>query len=312
MKLGQLVSFIAEGLPPEAQQALASLQADVEPMAPSLAEGVVRDELGDDPEHLFLDWSPVPVAAASVGQVHRAVLHDGRVVAVKVQYPGVGRAIMSDLDNAELLYGMASAISLKGLDVKGFVDELRVRMGEELDYRREAANQAEFAALLPRPPVHPRPRRRAGALGRARDHHGVGRRPDVGAVRGDGVAGREAASRRGALPLRPGLGAPPRRVQRRSPSGELPLPRRRVHHVPRLRAGEAVVAGRVGAPRRPCLDAILDRQPDRLVEAMVESRFLPEGHGLTPRGGVRVRRARPTSPTSPSGSPSPVPSPPTR
>ena len=248
MKLGQLVSFIAEGLPPEAQQALASLQADVEPMAPSLAEQVVREELGDDPEHLFLDWSPVPVAAASVGQVHRAVLHDGRVVAVKVQYPGVGRAIMSDLDNAEVLYSMASAISLKGLDVKGFVDELRVRMGEELDYRREAANQAEFAALY-------------------RDHpfiHVPDVVPEHSAERvittewADGLtwaqfettASPAVKQRAGEVLFRfaQGLGAPPRRVQRRSPSGQLPLPRRRLHHLPRLRAGEAVVAGRVGAP----------------------------------------------------------------
>ena len=81
----------------------------------------------------------MPVAAASVGQVHRAVLRDGRVVAVKVQYPGVDRAIMSDLDNAELLYNLVSAVSLKGLDVKALVDELRVRMGDELDYRLEAA-----------------------------------------------------------------------------------------------------------------------------------------------------------------------------
>ncbi|MCB1004972.1 MAG: AarF/ABC1/UbiB kinase family protein [Acidimicrobiales bacterium] len=144
MKLGQMVSFIAEGLPPEARAALATLQQDVPPMAPSLAESVVREQLGDDPERLFLDWSPVPVAAASIGQVHRAVLHDGREVAVKVQYPGVGSAIKHDLDNAELLYGMFSAVALKGLDVKALVDELRARMYDELDYTLEAGCQTEF------------------------------------------------------------------------------------------------------------------------------------------------------------------------
>ncbi|MDQ4097820.1 MAG: AarF/UbiB family protein, partial [Actinomycetota bacterium] len=97
MKAGQMISFVAEGLPPEARAALATLQADVPPMAPSLAEGVVREELGADPERLFLDWDRVPVAAASIGQVHRAVMPDGRLVAVKVQYPGVDRAIRSDL-----------------------------------------------------------------------------------------------------------------------------------------------------------------------------------------------------------------------
>jgi len=146
MKAGQLLGFIAEGLPPEAQQALAVLQADVPPMSPTLAEGVVREELGADPEHLFLDWNPVPVAAASIGQVHKAVLRDGREVAVKVQYPGVDRAIRSDLDNAELLYSMFASLKLKGLDVKGLVDELRARMGDELDYRIEARHQAGFAA----------------------------------------------------------------------------------------------------------------------------------------------------------------------
>jgi predicted unusual protein kinase regulating ubiquinone biosynthesis (AarF/ABC1/UbiB family) len=145
MKAGQMLSFIADGLPPEAQAALATLQADVPPMAPSLAEGVIRDELGADPEKLFLDWDPIPKAAASIGQVHQAVLPDGRIVAVKVQYPGVDKAIRSDLDNAELLYGMFASFALKNMDVKAMVDELRARMGDELDYRLEARCQAEFA-----------------------------------------------------------------------------------------------------------------------------------------------------------------------
>jgi predicted unusual protein kinase regulating ubiquinone biosynthesis (AarF/ABC1/UbiB family) len=146
MKAGQMISFIADGLPPEAQAALATLQADVPPMAPSLAEGVIRSELGADPGRLFLDWDPVPVAAASIGQVHRAVMPDGRIVAVKVQYPGVDKAIKSDLDNAEFLYGMFAQFALKNLDVKALVDELRDRMADELDYRLEAACQSEFAA----------------------------------------------------------------------------------------------------------------------------------------------------------------------
>jgi predicted unusual protein kinase regulating ubiquinone biosynthesis (AarF/ABC1/UbiB family) len=145
MKAGQMISFIAEGLPTEAQAALATLQADVPPMAPSLAERVIRDEFGADPEELFLDWNPVPVAAASIGQVHRAVMPDGRVVAVKVQYLGVDKAIKSDLDNAETLYGLFASFALENMDVKGLVDELRARMGDELDYRLEARCQQEFA-----------------------------------------------------------------------------------------------------------------------------------------------------------------------
>ena len=145
MKVGQMVSFIADGLPPEARAALESLQADVPPMAPSLAASVVRDDLGADPERIFLDWNPVPVAAASIGQVHKAVLRDGREVAVKVQYPGVDRAIKGDLDNAEWLYSMFAAVALPSLDVRSLVDELRARMTDELDYRLEAERQTSFA-----------------------------------------------------------------------------------------------------------------------------------------------------------------------
>jgi len=144
MKLGQLVSFIAEGLPDEAQAALATLQADAAPMAPTLAAGVVRDELGADPEDVFARWEDLPVASASIGQVHRATTREGRQVAVKVQFPGVGEAIEEDLDGAEVMYTVFSALALNGLDARGFVDELRARMREELDYRLEARNVAEF------------------------------------------------------------------------------------------------------------------------------------------------------------------------
>jgi len=159
MKVGQLVSYIAEGLPDEAQRALAALQADAEPMAPSLAAAVVAEDLGGPPERVFAEWTDLPHAAASVGQVHRARTRDGDDVAVKVQYPGVSEAIEADLDSAEVFYGMFSALALHGLDAQGFVEELRVRMREELDYEHELANLVEFAgyyaghpwARLPRP-----------------------------------------------------------------------------------------------------------------------------------------------------------------
>ena len=145
MKFGQLLSFIMEALPDDAQKALATLQSDAQPMAPSLAAKMVTDELGQPPERIFLDWQVMPVAAASVGQVHRAVTHDGRDVAVKVQYPGVAESIEADLDNAEAFYRLGTAFVLKGLDAKGLVDELRARMRDELDYELEAASQTEFA-----------------------------------------------------------------------------------------------------------------------------------------------------------------------
>jgi predicted unusual protein kinase regulating ubiquinone biosynthesis (AarF/ABC1/UbiB family) len=147
MKAGQMISFIFESLPEEAQAALATLQADAAPMAPTLAAAVVTEQLGQPPERAFLDWADMPAAAASIGQVHRAVTHDGRSVAVKVQYPGVHAAIESDLDAAEVMYGVFSSLMLKGLDAKGLVDELRERMREELDYRLEADNAIEFSRL---------------------------------------------------------------------------------------------------------------------------------------------------------------------
>ena len=149
MKAGQLVSFIFETLPDDAQAALATLQADAAPMAPSLAAAVVEAELGVAPERAFLDWSDLPVAAASIGQVHRAVTPEGVDVAVKVQYPGVNEAIESDLDAAEVMYAMFSAMMLKGLDAKGLVDELRARMREELDYEIEARNVPSSSCCSP-------------------------------------------------------------------------------------------------------------------------------------------------------------------
>ena len=141
MKVGQLVSFIVDALPPEAQAALATLQSEAPPMAPELAERVLARELGRRPHQLFRDWDRQPTAAASIGQVHRAVLRNGREVAVKIQYPGVDEAIGADLANAEVLYQLFSAFALKSLDVRGLVDELRLRITDELDYRKEAANQ---------------------------------------------------------------------------------------------------------------------------------------------------------------------------
>lgn len=145
MKVGQLVSFIVEALPDEAQAALAALQADAAPMAPSLAAAVVTEELGRVPERAFAEWGDLPVAAASIGQVHRARTTDGRDAAVKVQFPGVSEAIEEDLDGAEVMYSVFSAMALQGLDYRSLVDELRARMREELDYRREASNVEEFA-----------------------------------------------------------------------------------------------------------------------------------------------------------------------
>ena len=144
MKLGQLASFVDDGMPEPVRAALSQLQADAPPMAPELAAGVVDDELGAPPESVFAEWDPIPIAAASIGQVHRAMTHDGRAVAVKVQYPGVDTAIAADLDNMDLA-GMMAPLLFKGLDVAAVAAELRTRLTEELDYRLEATRQQRFA-----------------------------------------------------------------------------------------------------------------------------------------------------------------------
>ena len=147
MKLGQMASFVNEGFPDHLREQLAALQADAPPMSAALAADVIERELGAPPEQVFAEWSPTPLAAASIGQVHRATLHDGRHVAVKVQYPGAAEAIRADLSNTALLTQMLSVV-FKGLDVAPFVAELKARVGEELDYELEATRQTRFRQLF--------------------------------------------------------------------------------------------------------------------------------------------------------------------
>ena len=147
MKLGQMASYVDTGLPEPMRQALATLQQDAPPMSPELAAGVVEEELGGPPDRVFAEWDPEPIAAASIGQVHRAITRDGLAVAVKVQYPGVDRAIRADLDNTAVLLQIVR-MAFPGLDAEGLVTELRARLTEELDYRLEGINQQKFAAFF--------------------------------------------------------------------------------------------------------------------------------------------------------------------
>ncbi len=143
MKIGQMASYLDDGMPEPVRAALASLQQDAPPMSAELTAQVVRDELGADPARVFAQWDPEPIAAASIGQVHRAVTQSGLAVAVKVQYPGVDDAIRADLVNTDLLF-RALGMMFPGLDPGPLVDELRARLTEELDYGNEAVNQRFF------------------------------------------------------------------------------------------------------------------------------------------------------------------------
>ena len=145
MKVGQLASFVDDAMPEPVRAALGQLQQDAPPMSADLAAEVVEGELGAGPERLFQEWDPVPIASASIGQVHRAITRDDRAVAVKVQYPGVEAAIRADLDNLDLA-SMLMPFVWGALDVKGLTTEVRARLNEELDYLSEAANQRRFAA----------------------------------------------------------------------------------------------------------------------------------------------------------------------
>jgi predicted unusual protein kinase regulating ubiquinone biosynthesis (AarF/ABC1/UbiB family) len=149
MKLGQMASYLDDGLPEPLRLALAQLQSNAPPMSAELAAEVIEQELGGPPDRVFVEWDPVPIAAASIGQVHRAIVLDPvsgeeRPVAVKVQYPGVAEAITADLRNADLL-GALLRQGFGGLDPREMVDEIKVRLTDELDYRLEATNQQLFA-----------------------------------------------------------------------------------------------------------------------------------------------------------------------
>src|SRR5438477_3791830 len=156
MKVGQMVSFVDAGAVLEGpygevyRAALPSLQADAEPMEPVLVAAVIESELGRPPEELFAEFCPEPIAAAPIGQVHTAHLHDGTEVAVKVQYPGGADAIRDDLANTELLFTFVKIAKgvvpqYRNFDVRAIADEIAERIGEEVDYGLELANQMEFA-----------------------------------------------------------------------------------------------------------------------------------------------------------------------
>ncbi|MGP3920952.1 ABC1 kinase family protein [Nonomuraea sp. 10N515B] len=148
MKLGQALSIFEAALPPEIvgpyRATLTKLQDAAPPLPVSTVHKVLTEQLGDDWRDHFRSFDDQPTAAASIGQVHKAVWHDGREVAVKIQYPGAGKALLGDFAQLARL-GKLFGVLLPGLDMKAVLSELRERVAEELDYLREAEAQHAFA-----------------------------------------------------------------------------------------------------------------------------------------------------------------------
>src|SRR5216683_2934372 len=148
MKLGQALSIFEAALPPEIagpyRATLTRLQESAPPLPARTVHRVLTGDLGVDWQDQFREFDDRPAAAASIGQVHQAVWRDGRTVAVKIQYPGAGRALLSDFNQLTRV-GRLFGILMPGLDVKPLLAELRNRVAEELDYRLEAVSQQAFA-----------------------------------------------------------------------------------------------------------------------------------------------------------------------
>jgi predicted unusual protein kinase regulating ubiquinone biosynthesis (AarF/ABC1/UbiB family) len=152
MKVGQVMSFLDVGVVPEEyreefQRKLAELR-DAAPTVTFKQMGrVIEEELGEPLKNVFDEFNEEPIAAASIGQVYRARLHDGREVAVKVQYPGVAAAVRADMQNLGLILRLAKRIA-PGMDPKAIGQEIRDRIEEELDYELEAQNQRSLARIF--------------------------------------------------------------------------------------------------------------------------------------------------------------------
>src|SRR5205807_8395986 len=149
MKVGQTLSAVDLGLVPEEirpqfQEILAALQQDARPVSFTSIRKVIEDDLGERLEAAFAEFDEEPIAAASIGQVHRAELDDGRSVAVKVQYPGIAEAIHADMQNLRLALKLLNVIA-PGIDTGPIADEIRERISQELDYELEASNQHAMA-----------------------------------------------------------------------------------------------------------------------------------------------------------------------
>lgn len=148
MKLGQLISLEGEGLlPPELAFALETLRSQAAPMPREQLRRVLGRAYGSGWERRFADFDETPIASASIGQVHRVRTIDGRDLALKVQYPGVGRSIASDVDNVSTLLRLAQVLPL-GIDVSAIAREAKRQLTQEADYLAEGAFLEQYAQLV--------------------------------------------------------------------------------------------------------------------------------------------------------------------
>ena len=148
MKLGQMISMDAgDLLPPELAAILAQLRSQAHRMPPEQLRRVLDSEWGPDWRRRFARFNATPIAAASIGQVHRATLPDGRELAIKVQYPGVRESIDSDVDNVATLLRVSGVLP-RELDLAPLLTEAKRQLHEEADYEREAAQMTRFGDWL--------------------------------------------------------------------------------------------------------------------------------------------------------------------
>jgi len=149
MKIGQVLSTVDFTAIPESEreefkQTLATLRDDVPPLPFKKVEKLLKDELGEKLSDVFDSFEEEAFAAASIGQVHKAVTTEGKAVAVKIQYPGIAEAVETDLRNMQMVFPLVKRLA-PGLDVKALATELRERIGDELDYEVEAQNHRAMA-----------------------------------------------------------------------------------------------------------------------------------------------------------------------
>ena len=147
MKVAQLMATIPDALPPEYAEELQKLQSEAPPMGWAFVKRRMQTELGADWASKFADFTKEPAAAASLGQVHRATSHDGKPLAVKLQYPDMQSAVEADLKQLEVLFAIYRQMD-KSIDTREIIKEIGARIREELDYRREAKHAMMYQAIL--------------------------------------------------------------------------------------------------------------------------------------------------------------------